>query len=49
MAHPCVADGGDGPQIWRIAANTLNKLSQTPDRGWSSSLEVQHKANNSSP
>jgi hypothetical protein len=25
MARPQVADGGDGPQIWRVAASVLNK------------------------
>jgi hypothetical protein len=25
MARPRVADGGDGLQIWRVAANILNK------------------------
>jgi len=25
MAHPQVAGGGDGLQIWRIAASILNK------------------------
>jgi hypothetical protein len=24
MAHPQVADGGDGLQIWRVAANVRN-------------------------
>jgi hypothetical protein len=27
MARPQVADGGDGLQIWRVAANILNKQS----------------------
>jgi hypothetical protein len=27
MARPQVADGGDGLQIWRVAANMLNKKS----------------------
>jgi hypothetical protein len=40
MACPQVADGGNGPQIWRIAANILNKQSQTADKGWSSGLGV---------
>jgi hypothetical protein len=31
MARPRVADGGDGLQILRIAANMLNKHSQTAD------------------
>jgi hypothetical protein len=30
MARPQVADGGDGLQIWRVAANILNKQ---PTRG----------------
>jgi len=34
MAHPQVAGGGDGLQIWRVAVNTLNKQSQTGNRGW---------------
>jgi hypothetical protein len=33
MARPQVADGGDGLQIWRVAANILNKQSQTADKG----------------
>jgi hypothetical protein len=40
MARPQVADGGDGLQIWRVAANILNKQSRTADKGWSSSLGV---------
>jgi hypothetical protein len=28
MARPQVADGGDGLQIWRVAATMLNKQSQ---------------------
>jgi hypothetical protein len=38
MARPQVADGGDGLQIWRVAANILNKQSRTADKRWSSSL-----------
>jgi hypothetical protein len=49
MARPQVADGGDGLQIWRVAANILNKQSWTADNGWSSSLGVERGANNSSP
>jgi hypothetical protein len=49
MAKPQVADGGDGLQIWRIAANILNKQSRTADKGWPSSLGVERGANNSSP
>jgi hypothetical protein len=33
MARPQVADGVDGLQIWRVAANILNKKSRTADRG----------------
>jgi hypothetical protein len=40
MARPRVADRGDGFQIWRVAANILNKQSRTADSGWSSSLGV---------
>jgi hypothetical protein len=28
MARPLIADGGDDLQIWRLAANILNKQSQ---------------------
>jgi hypothetical protein len=49
MARPQLADGGDGLQIWRVAANILNKQSRTADKGWSSSLGVGREANNSSP
>jgi hypothetical protein len=38
MAHPRVADTGDGLQIWRVAANLLNKELRTDDSGWPSSL-----------
>jgi hypothetical protein len=31
-ARPQVADRGDGLQIWRVAANILNKQSQTADK-----------------
>jgi hypothetical protein len=49
MARPQVADGGDGLQIWRVAANISNKQSRTADKGWSFSLGVGRGANNSSP
>jgi hypothetical protein len=49
MALPRVADGGDGLQICKVAANILNKQSRTADKGWSSSLGVGPGANNSSP
>jgi hypothetical protein len=53
MARPQVADGDD-LQIWRVAANILNKQSRnilkkqsrTAERGWSSSLGVGRGANN---
>jgi hypothetical protein len=34
---------------WHVAANILNKQSQTADKGWSSSLGVGHGANNPLP
>jgi hypothetical protein len=40
MARPQVADGGDAFQIWRVAANILNKQSRTADRWWPSGLGV---------
>jgi hypothetical protein len=36
-------------QLWRLAANILNKQLRTNDKGWSSSLRVGHGANNHSP
>jgi hypothetical protein len=39
----------NGLQVWRVAANTLNKQSRTADEGWSSSLGVGRGANNFSP
>jgi hypothetical protein len=47
MARPQVADAGDGLQIWRVAANILNKQSLTADKGWSSNLVVGRRAKNS--
>jgi hypothetical protein len=38
MEGPHVSDGGNGFQIWRAAANILNKQSRTSDKGWSSRL-----------
>jgi hypothetical protein len=46
MACPQVAEGGDGLQIWRAAANILNKQLWTAHKGWSSSLGVGRGANN---
>jgi hypothetical protein len=40
LARPQVADGDDGLQICKVAANVLSKQSGTADRGYSSSLEV---------
>jgi hypothetical protein len=47
MARPQVADGGNSLQIWKVAANILNKQSRTPDKGWSSSLGVGRGVNKS--
>jgi hypothetical protein len=47
MARPQVVDGGDGLQIWKAAANILNKQSQAADK--SSSLGAEGGANNSPP
>lgn len=33
MAHPSISDGGNGLKMWKVAANVLNKLSQTVDGG----------------
>jgi hypothetical protein len=49
MARPRVADGRDGLQHWRLAANILNMQQRTNDKGWSSSLGVGCGANNPSP
>jgi hypothetical protein len=40
MEGPQIVDGGDDLQIWREAANKLNKQSRAADKGWSSSLVV---------
>jgi hypothetical protein len=47
VARLQVADGGDGLQIWRVAANILNKQSRRADNGWSYSLGVGRGAYNS--
>jgi len=49
VARPQVSDGGNSVNVWRIAANILNKQSRTADNGWSSSLGFGRGANNSSP
>jgi hypothetical protein len=38
MVHPPFADGEDGPQLWRVAANKLNEQPQTADKECASSL-----------
>jgi hypothetical protein len=43
---PQIAYGGDVLQIWKVAANILNKQSRTADRGWSSSLGIRWGAKN---
>jgi hypothetical protein len=40
MVHPWVVDGGDGLQIWRVAADILNEQLQTADNWWPSILGV---------
>jgi len=47
--RPLVADGGNGLQIRKVAANILNKQSLTADNGWPSSLLVGRVSNSSSP
>jgi hypothetical protein len=39
----------NGLQLWRVAANILNKQQQTNDKEWSTSLGVGRGVNNSSP
>jgi hypothetical protein len=39
----------NGFQMWRVAANTLNKQSRTANKGWTSSFGVGLGANNTSP
>jgi hypothetical protein len=38
IVSPQVADGGDGFQIWRVAANRLKKQSPISNKRWSSTL-----------
>jgi hypothetical protein len=40
MAHPQVANGGDSPQIRRVAVNILKKQSQTANRGGPTGWEL---------
>jgi hypothetical protein len=44
-----VADGRDGFQQWRLAANILNKQPRTNDKRRSPTLGVGRGANNPSP
>jgi len=46
MVRLQVAEGGDGLQMWRVAANIMNKLSRTADKGWAPSLAVGRGTNN---
>jgi hypothetical protein len=48
MACPQVADPGEGLQIWRVAANSLNKQSRTAEMGWFSSLGIRQGLSSSS-
>ncbi|KAJ4430131.1 hypothetical protein ANN_22341 [Periplaneta americana] len=43
MARPQVADRRDGLQIWRVAANILNKQSWTADKGLGEGLTTHHR------
>jgi hypothetical protein len=40
MARPQVEDGGDVLQIWRVAANMLNKQSRKAGKSWSYLREI---------
>jgi hypothetical protein len=48
MARPQVADGGNTLQVWRVAANILNKLFTivfNEPRTWTDSLDKRPKHN----
>jgi hypothetical protein len=47
-ARSQVVEGGDGLQIWRVAANILNKQYRTADKGRFSSLGAWRGVDNSS-
>jgi len=49
MGRTRIMDGGDGLQIWKVAADIQNEQSWTDNKGWFSSLEVGREANNSWP
>jgi hypothetical protein len=46
MARPQVADGGDGLQIWSVAANILNRQFLTAGKVWFSRIEAGFTAKN---
>jgi len=46
---PSVTGGGDGFQMWKVAANTWKKQSWPEDKEGSSRLGVGRGAKNSSP
>jgi hypothetical protein len=35
-----VADGRDGPQVWRVVASVMNEQSMSANKGWSSIVGV---------
>jgi hypothetical protein len=49
MAYLQIAYGGDDLQIWRVAANTLNKQSRTSGKGCFSNLGLGQGVNNPFP
>ena len=49
MSRRQVVVGRNGLQIWRLAANILNKQSQAANKGWSSRYVVARGAKNSLP
>jgi hypothetical protein len=40
MVRPRVEDGRDGLQLWRLAANILNKQPRSNDKGWSPAWDL---------
>jgi hypothetical protein len=44
MTRPQFGDGRKDLQMWRVAANTLNKQSRTVNKGWSSNCAVGRSA-----
>jgi len=47
MAHPQIADEGEGLQIWSVTVNILNM--QQPKMGGPPAWGVGHRANHHSP